>query len=729
MVIVMPNKISRKSRADFKEVEKRYNAFINNSEDGIWCYESTVPIPIDQPDSTIIDKIFIQGVLVECNNVFAKMHSFKSVDDIIGMPLKHFLDKNVPENISIIKSFIQNDFRLSNMEYHRTAENGVENIYIINLFGVVENNNLVQTWGIQRDITAQMHAREKIQSLSAQIERFSQISADIITITDEKELFRRISDAIVEISDFSRVMLYTFKDSPPYRDILGHVGISEENLQRIQSADARKEKYLDLFKNGIRLGNQSCYIPHTMKYLVNQHTVDFGKKKYFQNDGWHREDNVLVALKNKSGDIVGMISLDDSKSGKKPTDETVKPIELFANHISQILKLKQQEIERREIEDRFQRSEKLRALGEMAGGVAHDFNNVLSAILGRAQLLKRDITDPEILHGLEIIEKAAIDGAATIKRIQEFTRLRTDKKFEKIDINDTIRDSIKFTRTRWKNEAEEKGITYEIKTEYGDDLYVEANRAEMCEVFTNLILNSIDAMPEGGKITITTRPDEDNIITSIKDNGPGMDAETRKRAFDPFFTTRGVQGTGLGLSVSYGIVQRHSGDITIDSSPGNGTTVTIQLPLNREQLDDSSHAKTPDKNDAQNLPARILVVDDEEDPRELLKDVLETYGHTVITADSGKNALKYLADEPDIRIIFTDLGMPEMSGWELSQKINDLFPDAVIAVITGWGTQLDPQRLNDCGIIRVIAKPFQVDQIKTLVTDCLKKLADTSKTQ
>jgi len=803
-----------------QRLEKRCNVFINSCDDGIWCVEYTLPVSINQPEQQIIREIFENGTLLECNPAFARMYSDSNAEAISGAPLLQFISPENPQHLAILSNFIKSGFHLTNVEYRMHGKGGREKVYLVSLLGVIENNSLVQTWGVQRDITAQVQAQEKlknsenryhnlfdyafdaiyietldgeilevnkratemlgytkseflkmnirqlipetdfsglqdlqskikndglvilrsknrhkdgylidveicakllgedkrkliqvfvrnisqhvlfreqIQSLSAQIEQFSQISADIITITDEKELFRRISDAIVDISDYSRVLFYTFKDTPPYRDILGHVGISAKNLKRIQSADAPREKFLELFTKGICLGNQSCYIPHTMKHLVNQHTVDYGKRAYSHENGWHREDNLLVALTNKSGEIIGMISLDDSKSGRKPTDETVKPIELFANHISQILKLKQLEEEQREIMEHFQQSEKLRALGEMAGGVAHDFNNVLSAILGRAQLLKRNITDPEILHGLEIIEKAAIDGATTIKRIQEFTRLRTDKKFDAISINDTIRDSIKYTRTRWKNDSEEKGVTIEIETHFAAEPLVEANSTEMREVFTNLILNAIEAMPAGGKIKIESRISGNHVLVLVSDTGVGMSPEILKRVFDPFFTTKGVKGTGLGLSVTYGIIHRHNGTIEIDSRPGYGTTVRIRLPRYTRNKLKKSGPRTQKYSATALKSAKILVVDDENDPRELLRDMLEINNHQVFLADSAKNALNILETEADIRIIFTDLGMPEMSGWDLSKTIKQRIPNSIIIVITGWGTQLDPKRLNECG--------------------------------
>lgn len=705
------------------ELERRYRAFMDNTAEGIWCFETTEPIPVNLPEDEIIRRIYATGFLMECNDVMAKMYGFDKKEDLIGARLEDLLVPSDERNIEYLKSFIRSGFRLIDGESREPDTNGNLKTFLNNFIGVVENNMLVQAWGTQRDITEQKQSEERIKSLTVQLEKFSQISADIITIKNDEEQLRKISDAVVEISDYNRLLLYTFKEDPPYRDIIGHKGVDDDTLKRFKRVHITKDHVVKLFSQGIKLGNQSCYIPHTMKHVLDQSAVDYGKKEYSPGkERWQREDNLFIALKDKSGDFIGMICLDDSKTGLKPSDETVKPLELFANHISQILQMKKIENERLEIEQKFQQAEKIRALGEMSGGVAHNFNNVLSAILGRAQLLKRDIKAPDILHGLEVIEKAALDGAATIKRIQEFTRVRTDQKFDAIDINETIRDSIKFTRTRWKDEANEKGLKINIKTYFNQEPQIVASAPEMREVFTNLILNAIDAMPEGGNITIISDIISDQVKITIQDEGTGMDEEILKRVFDPFFTTRGVKGTGLGLSVTHGIIHRHNGKISIQSEPAVGTTITINLPLSPVQM--ATPAPQVEKvSEAKELEtAKILVVDDDVEPRELLNDILEMGGHTVLTADSGQNALNILNNEKNIHIIFTDLGMPGMSGWDLSKEIKARNPKSVVAVITGWGAQLDPERIASCGIDRVIAKPFQVDQINELVSTCFNLL-------
>lgn len=249
--------------------------------------------------------------------------------------------------------------------------------------------------------------------------------------------------------------------------------------------------------------------------------------------------------------------------------------------------------DRKEMEERLLRSETLRALGEMAAGVAHDFNNVLGAILGRVQLIKLNLTkregesgapsDETVQRELGIIEQAALDGAHTVKKIQEFTRKTEDEfLFVPLNMNEIIRGTVELMKTKIKDESEEKGISIKAQTIQKDISPVMGNPAELREVFVNLILNSIDAMPEGGTITFKTGMENNHVSIEVTDEGVGMPESVRKRIFDPFFTTKGVQRSGLGLSISYGIIHRHHGEIQVESREGVGTTFRIDLPVTRE---------------------------------------------------------------------------------------------------------------------------------------------------
>jgi signal transduction histidine kinase len=239
--------------------------------------------------------------------------------------------------------------------------------------------------------------------------------------------------------------------------------------------------------------------------------------------------------------------------------------------------------EQKEERDRAARADKLRALGQLASGVAHDFNNSLAAILGRAQLILRRVTDEELLRSLGIIVTAAEDAAATVRRIQTFARKSVATELEMLDVGNLLRDAIEFTRTRWQNEALAAGINFDVTLNAEPECFTLGNASELREVFVNLIVNAVDAMPKGGSLKLCSQREGDRIKLRFADSGTGIKEEIRERIFEPFYTTKGVHGTGLGLAVSYGIIERHEGMISVESHLGKGTTFHIDLPLAQRQ--------------------------------------------------------------------------------------------------------------------------------------------------
>jgi len=582
-----------------------------------------------------------------------------------------------------------------------------------------KTNQVIGSLGILNEITDRKEAESRIKSLSQQIERFSRTSANILTIAEDERLFDEISSAIVEISDFNRVLFYVFIPAPPFRKVLGFRGITAAKVTEMLKQEVDKATFVRLFNQGIRLGEQSCYIPHNMKDILAGITVDYGKQDYIPGErAWHREDNLLVALKDKEGEFIGMLSVDDSKSGLRPTDETVRPLEIFANHISQILLMRQMENEREEMKGRLMQAERIKALGEMAGGVAHDFNNILSVILGQTQLLRMKVSDQNLIADLELIEKAADDAAETVKRIQEFTRIRTDKDLIPLSLNKVLEDAIQFTKNRWKDEAESRGIKINIHKKIMGEFCIKGNVSELRELFTNIIVNALDAMPKGGDLWFAMAESHGRIGVTIKDTGTGMSAKTVQRVFDPFFTTKGVKGTGLGLSVGYGIVKRHGGKIEVESTPGKGTNIRVFFPKCESAESDSAVDSGEIKASVQSTRAKILIIDDDQGPRKMLHEILKIDHHDVLVADSGRQGLELFQEHPDINIVFTDLGMPEISGWEVVEHIRQKDSDTVIVMITGWGNQIVEKKARKKGVDKVITKPFHVDQIQQLIQDC-----------
>jgi signal transduction histidine kinase/CheY-like chemotaxis protein/uncharacterized membrane protein len=384
--------------------------------------------------------------------------------------------------------------------------------------------------------------------------------------------------------------------------------------------------------------------------------------------------------------------------------------------------------EQERIREQFSQMEKLTALGELASGVAHDFNNTLAGILGRAQLLQR-LDDPEkVRRGLEIIVKTAEDGAKTVKRIQDFARQRRDHNFELVSIDQILTDASEITRPRWKTCAEASNIHITV------DLYIQSNAmvmgddSELREVLVNMVFNAIEAMPEGGTLTLTTRTCGDSVIITVVDTGVGMYPEVRSKIFDPFFTTKGKAGLGLGLAVSFGIIRRHGGNIEVESQYGKGTEFRITLPIAKmgekiiEPVESVEAEVPPVSVDMLPVPSkdrartRMLVVDDEDFVRELLGEILEGEHCDVYLAAGGSEALSAFG-EMEFDGVFTDVGMPGMSGWELAREIRQINASIPIAVITGWGEAVGSYEQKEAGVDWVVAKPFTADRIAELVRD------------
>ncbi|HEY4424354.1 MAG TPA: ATP-binding protein [Pyrinomonadaceae bacterium] len=384
--------------------------------------------------------------------------------------------------------------------------------------------------------------------------------------------------------------------------------------------------------------------------------------------------------------------------------------------------------EQERIREQFSQMEKLSALGELASGVAHDFNNTLSGILGRAQLLQRTDDPEKISRGLEIIIKTAEDGAKTVKRIQDFARQRRDHNFELVSIDQILMDASEITRPRWKNCAEASNIHITLQLHIESNAMVMGDDSELREVLVNMVFNAIDAMPEGGKLSLTTRVAGDSVIIKVVDTGVGMYPEVRSKIFDPFFTTKGKAGLGLGLAVSFGIIRRHGGNIEVESQYGKGTEFCITLPVAKmgqktvpqvERVETVAPAVT---HSAPPLPSierprtRLLVVDDEDFVRDLLSEILQGEHCDVYVAESGSAALSMFRDM-EFDAVFTDVGMPGMSGWELAREIKQTNASIPIAVITGWGEAVGSHEQKAAGVDWVIAKPFTADRIAELVRE------------
>jgi signal transduction histidine kinase/CheY-like chemotaxis protein len=378
--------------------------------------------------------------------------------------------------------------------------------------------------------------------------------------------------------------------------------------------------------------------------------------------------------------------------------------------------------EQERIREQYSQVEKMSALGELASGVAHDFNNTLAGILGRAQLLLGTRDPGKIENGLKIIIKTAKDGAKTIKRIQDFARQRRDHDFQPVDMSQLLLDVGEITRPRWKDRAEAANVHISLDLQLRCNALIMGDESELREVLVNMVFNAVDAMPRGGTLTLSARETDESVEISVNDTGIGMSEEVRLRIFDPFFTTKGKTGMGLGLAVGYGIIRRHEGAVEVESELGGGTSFRIKLPIARGAVKAVPVAEVPSLSIAtpQLRHGKFLVVDDEEYVRDLLRDILEKEGCAVLLAEGGREALSIFERE-SCDAIFTDVGMPEMSGWELARAVRERDKHIPLAVITGWGEAVGSNERKAAEVDWVVAKPFDTPQIVEIAREVFRR--------
>jgi CheY-like chemotaxis protein len=241
-------------------------------------------------------------------------------------------------------------------------------------------------------------------------------------------------------------------------------------------------------------------------------------------------------------------------------------------------------------------------------------------------------------------------------------------------------------------------------------------------VLVNIIFNAVHAMPMGGNLTLSAEVVEDQVLLSVIDSGVGMTPEVRSRVFDPFFTTRGVEGMGLGLSVGYGVIRRHQGTFEVESELGKGSAFRIKLPIAAVSaaLNDHSISGNSTTSVRRSNMVRILVVDDEEEVRNLLQEILEDSGCEAVTASQGYDGLR-MFDEGDFDAVFTDLGMPGMSGWELARAIRERNSRVPLAIITGWGEAVRTSERENAQVDWVLSKPFSMAQIGDIAIEVARR--------
>jgi PAS domain S-box-containing protein len=361
--------------------------------------------------------------------------------------------------------------------------------------------------------------------------------------------------------------------------------------------------------------------------------------------------------------------------------------------------------------------ERLRAMGEMASGIAHDLNQSLALITGYSDMVRQELNlgVPEVSRIREMIDitaRAALEGGKALRGLLSFVRTQEMiAEIERLEAGDILHDVARLTAPRWRDatQAEGRPISMEVVSEPA--CWMNGSPAELREAITNLIFNAVDALPRGGVIDLRASRQREHVVIEVSDTGTGMPKDVQARVFDPFFTTKGEYGSGLGLPQVLAIVERHGGTIELQSTPNRGTTFRMTFPPA------SPPAARPPQPIEKPISSpkrwiRILVVEDEEQLARMARVVLTQHGHQVVVASSGEEALDILSKE-HFELVISDLGLGGgKNGWDLAVEVRDQWPTTRFVLVTGWGAAIDPKEAMARGVDEVIAKPYRIDTLR-----------------
>jgi signal transduction histidine kinase/CheY-like chemotaxis protein len=563
------------------------------------------------------------------------------------------------------------------------------------------------------DITDRKRAEAQVQAQLARLNLLQQITRAIGERQDIKSIFQVVIRTLEEHLpvDFCCICLHDPEDNGL---IVTSVGLHSDSLatQLAMPAQARIEIDVNGMSRCVR--GHLVYEPD-----ISQNRFPFAQRLAL--GGLHAmvASPLLVESKVFGVLIAARRVAHSFSSGEcEFLRQTSEHVALAAHQAQLYGALQQAYDDLRQTQQAVVQQERLLALGQMASGIAHDINNAISPVsLYTESLLEKEAgLSPRARGQLETIQRAVDDVARTVARMREFYRQREPQlTLNPVHLNVLVQQVVDLTRARWSDMVQQRGLVIEMITDLRPDLpTIMGADNEIREALTNLVFNAVDAMPNGGRLTLRTQvaPDKGVVQVEIIDSGIGMDEETRRRCLEPFFTTKGERGTGLGLAMVYGTIQRHSGSIEIDSAVGQGTTIRLSFAIA------SAPAVGPVTSTVNTAMAsqRILIVDDDPLVLNSLRDTLEADGHQVATADGGQAGIDAFAaanaQGKPFQVVITDLGMPYVDGRKVSSAVKTAVPGALVLMLTGWGQRLVEDGDVPPHVDGVLSKPPKLRELR-----------------
>lgn len=546
---------------------------------------------------------------------------------------------------------------------------------------------------------------EEMRNARERQDRLAKLAAAIGASTALSDILRMVRDGVVSAGGFDRAAIFLYDSvTDTLRGAWGtdRQGNPEEISEEIHRLRVNESLLADV-------------IHQNVNFVI---TDDF-EAKYQPPPGDSMcgvHAHALVSL-CAGADVVGVLCVDNLLTNRPITSDDIEGLLPFAAQAGAAIHNARVTAKLLETQDALIKAERLRAVGEMASGVAHNINNVLAAILGYAELIAEDEdASGEIKQYARTIVRAANDGADIVRRVRQFTKKDTQPAHTVFDARGAMQEALDLTRPVWRDRAAARGAHIEVKCEDGEPLPVQGVPSEIREVLVNLITNAADAMPQGGTLTLSGEQAGSKVKITVEDTGVGMSEETLPRIWEPFFTTRGVElGTGLGLSVAWGIAERHKGKIEAFSELGKGSRFVFTLPLSSDTI---HTAPAPAPVSLQGVS--ILFVEDEEMIAQSLAQSLERHGANVAFAYDGEDALQTLKRRNGtFDVIVSDHGMDGMTGLELLAHVRTHYPSIRRMLLSGWGENV-PDASDLSAAERILSKPLPTEKLLAALSELLQ---------
>ncbi len=677
---------------------------------------------IESSDDAIASKN-LEGIIASWNLGAERLFGY-SAQEAVGQPMAMLIPPERASEEPIILARIVRGETTDHFETVRIGKDGHKIDVSVTISPLRDSQGrIIGASKIARDITDRKRAQVRVQAQLARLHLLHQITRAIGERQDIQSIFQVVIRTLEEQLpvDFCCICLY---DPAENCLIVTSVGLHSEalSMELAMTAQAR----IEIDQNGLShcVNGRLVYEPD-----ITQVPFPFPQRLARGALSSMVAAPLLVESKVFGVLIAARQQAHSFSSGECEFLKQASEHVALAAHQAQLYSALQQAYDDlRQTQKAVMQQERLHALGQMASGIAHDINNAISPVaLYTESLLEREPgLSPGARGQLETIQRAIDDVAQTVARMREFYRPREPRlTLVPVELNAVVQQVVDLTRARWSDMAQQRGIAIAMRTELAPDLpAIMGADNEIREALTNLIFNAVDAMPNGGPLTLRTRvaqqqgphaedgADRRFVQVEVIDSGIGMDEDTRRRCLEPFFSTKGERGTGLGLAMVYGTVQRHSADIEIESAVGQGTTMRLTFAIPPTPAVGAALSTTA----SAVPPLRILVVDDDPLVLNSLRDALEGDGHRVATADGGQAGIDAFlaarAQGDPFPVVITDLGMPYVDGRKVSNAVKTAAPGTSVLLLTGWGQRLVADGDIPPHVDRVLSKPPKLRELR-----------------